>query len=147
MSWYLLKLCNFYPHLSLETLFPVLKLRQICSINIIFPFLENWQFDHKLAPRPLYTPRLKGCPHNLTKYEKRWNSKTLIFNSLVNCDNFGSAVWANIQRSRYSSSFMNWKKSRSPVRAILTNPSSQSFCELGESLKYSLRPTLKNLNI
>ena len=41
---------------------------------------------------------------------------------------------------------MNWKKLRSPTRATLTNPSFQSFCELRKSLKYSLRPTFKNLS-
>ena len=42
---------------------------------------------------------------------------------------------------------MNWKKMRSPTRAILTKPNFQSFCELGKSLKYSLRSTFKNPNI
>ena len=31
---------------------------------------------------------------------------------------------------------MKWKKLRSPTRATLTNPGFQSFCELGNSLKY-----------
>ena len=39
---------------------------------------------------------------------------------------------------------MNWKKLKSLTRAILTNPSFQSFSELGKSLKYSLRPTFTN---
>ena len=38
---------------------------------------------------------------------------------------------------------MNWKI---PTSATLTNPNSQSFCELRESLKYSLKPTFKNAN-
>ena len=33
-SGYLVKFCNFYPHLSLETVFPALKLTQICCINM-----------------------------------------------------------------------------------------------------------------
>ena len=41
-------------------------------------------------------------------------------------------------------SFMDWKILRSPATAALTNPSFQCFCELGKSLKYSLRPTFKN---
>ena len=41
---------------------------------------------------------------------------------------------------------MNWKKLRSQTRATLTNPSFQYFCELGKSLKYSLRLTFKNPN-
>ena len=39
---------------------------------------------------------------------------------------------------------MNWENVGSPTRATLTNPNFQSSCELGESLKYSLRPTFKN---
>ena len=49
-SGYLKKFCNFYAHLNLETVFPALKLTQICCININISFLENWQFNHKLAP-------------------------------------------------------------------------------------------------
>ena len=41
---------------------------------------------------------------------------------------------------------MNWKKLRSRTRATLTIPNFQFFCELGKSLKYSLRPTFKNPN-
>ena len=35
---------------------------------------------------------------------------------------------------------------RGPTRATLTNPNFQSFSGLGKSLKYSLRPILKNTN-
>ena len=44
---------------------------------------------------------------------------------------------------------MNWKILRSPATATLTNLNFQSFCELGNSLKYSLRlknPTFKDPN-
>ena len=55
-SEYLVKFCNFYPNLSLETVFPALKLTQICCINIYdIAFPENWQFNHKLAPPFLHT--------------------------------------------------------------------------------------------
>ena len=40
---------------------------------------------------------------------------------------------------------MNWKILRSPTTAR-RNLNFQSFCELGKSLKYSLRPTFKNPN-
>ena len=42
-------------HLSLETVFPALKLTQICCINMKISFLENWQFNHKLTPPLLHT--------------------------------------------------------------------------------------------
>ena len=61
-------------------------------------------------------------------------------------EKFGNTALANIKKSQYSISFMNWKKLRSPTRATLTNPNFQSFCEFGKSLKYTLRLTFKNLN-
>ena len=39
---------------------------------------------------------------------------------------------------------MNWEKLRSLIRATFKNPNFQSFCELGKSLKYSLRSTFEN---
>ena len=43
------KFCNFQLHLSLETVFPVLKMTQIYYINMSIFFLENWQSNHKLS--------------------------------------------------------------------------------------------------
>ena len=55
-SGYLVKFCNCYPHLSLETVLLALKLTQIwCCINVNMSFLENWKFNHKLAPLLLQT--------------------------------------------------------------------------------------------
>ena len=55
-SGYLVKFCNLYPHLSLKTIFPALKLTQICCINMNISFLENCQFlNQKLAPPLLLT--------------------------------------------------------------------------------------------
>ena len=51
VSVYLVKFCNFYPHLSLKTVFPALKLTYLCCINMNISFLENWQFlNHKWDP-------------------------------------------------------------------------------------------------
>ena len=44
------KVCKIYSHLSLETIFPVLKLTQNFYINIHTFFLKNWQLNHKLVP-------------------------------------------------------------------------------------------------
>ena len=67
-SVYLVKFCNFYPHLSLGTVFPVLKLTQIFCINMNISFLENWQFlNHKLAPSLLLT--YQGLQNNLTIWQ------------------------------------------------------------------------------
>ena len=47
------KVCNIYSHLSLETVFPFLKLTQKCYINTHTFFLKNWPFNHKLGPLSL----------------------------------------------------------------------------------------------
>ena len=80
-SEYLVKFCNFYPHLCLETVSSALKLTQICCINIYDQF-----FFWKLAissqissSSPTHIPRLKDCPYNPTKYESKQNLKTPIF--------------------------------------------------------------------
>ena len=44
----LVKFWKFSLHLSLETVLPALKVT-ICCINMRVSFLENWQFNHKLA--------------------------------------------------------------------------------------------------
>ena len=54
-----LKNCNFYPHLSLETVFPSLNLTQNCSI-INIGFLTQQ-----------HVPCQKDNPPNLTKHESR----------------------------------------------------------------------------
>ena len=46
-SGYLVKFCNFYPHLSLETVFPALKLTQICCINEHFFSWKLAVLNHK----------------------------------------------------------------------------------------------------
>ena len=44
------KLGNFYSQLSLETVFPALKLTLISYLNMkTISFLENWQFNLRLA--------------------------------------------------------------------------------------------------
>ena len=55
-SKYQVKFYNFYPYLSLKTVFSVLKLTKICCINIYehFFFLENWQFNYKLTLLHIY---------------------------------------------------------------------------------------------
>ena len=79
-SGYLVKFCNFYPQLSLETVFLALKLTQICCINMNISFLENWQFNRQIGfSSSTHTPRMKEYPHNLTKYVSEQNSKIPIF--------------------------------------------------------------------
>ena len=41
---------------------------------------------------------------------------------------------------------MDWKKLKRLTRTTLANPNFQSFCELGKSLEYSLKPSSENLN-
>ena len=57
---------------------------------------------------------------------------------------------ANIQKSQFSISSINWEKLRSPARATFKNPNFQfqvfpnSQNELGKTWKYSLRPRFKS---
>ena len=134
-SVYLVKFCNFYPHLSLGTVFPVLKLTQIFCINMNISFLENWQFlNHKLAPSLLLT--YQGLQNNLTI----WQNMKVEFKNF----NLTTLEWSDrnlgvhpelIFNNQYFIYFMNWKKLGSSVRATLTNAIFQfSLCELGKKL-------------
>ena len=49
------KFGNFYSHLSLETVFPALKLTLISYLNMKISFLENWKFNRRLASPLLNT--------------------------------------------------------------------------------------------
>ena len=95
-SVYLVKFCNFYPHLTLGTIFPVLKLTQIFCINMNISFLENWQFlNHKLAPSLLLT--YQGLQNNLTIWQNmKVEFKNFNLTTLLNWQKFGSTSWANI---------------------------------------------------
>ena len=87
-SVYLVKFCNFYPHLSLETVFPKLKLTQICCTNMNVYFLENWKFlKHKLAP-PL-----------LLIYQA-WKSNLKFWQNMK---------VSRIQKFQFSNSIVNWQ--------------------------------------
>ena len=49
-----------------------------------------------------------------------------------------------LKKSNFLAFFLNWEKLRSLVEATLKN--SKTLCELEKTWKYSLRPTLENLN-
>ena len=88
------KLCSFSPLLSLETVFPALKVTQNCYLNVNISFFENWPFNHILGPLRFSTNILclKNYPHNLTKYEINRPSKIPIshffteFRKIWNCN-------------------------------------------------------------
>ena len=90
----LVKFCNFYPHLNLETVFPALKLTQIYCMDMNISFLENWQFlNHKLAPSLLLT--YQAWKSNLTTWQNMKVSGIWKFpfsNSIVNWQKFGNAA-------------------------------------------------------
>ena len=69
-SGYLVKFYNFYPQWSLETVFPALKLMQICCINMNISFLENWQFNHKLVPLIYLHTKLERISSQIDKIWK-----------------------------------------------------------------------------
>ena len=84
----LVKVCIFYPHLSLETVFLPLKLTQIFCINMNIYFLENWQFNHKSVPHLLHT-------------YQAWKTVLKIWQNLKVC---------GIQKFKFSNSLVNWEK-------------------------------------
>ena len=84
----LVKVCFFYPHLSLETVFLPLKLTQIFCINMNIYFLENWQFNHKSVPHLLHT-------------YQAWKTVLKIRQNLKVC---------GIQKFKFSNSLVNWEK-------------------------------------
>ena len=73
------KIWNFYPHLSLKTVFPALELTHNCYINNKICFssqFSNSQFNHKLGPPVSYKHTvLKDYAHNLTRHEIMGTSK------------------------------------------------------------------------
>ena len=87
-SGYLAKFCNFYPQITLETVFSALKLTQIYWINMNIYFHENWQFNHKLA-----------SPHLLT-YQVWKSILTYLQNMKV----------GRIQKFKFSIFLVNWEK-------------------------------------
>ena len=93
-SGYLVKFFNFYLHLSCETVFPALKLTQICCINMNISFLENWQFlNHKLAPPILLKYQAwKSNPTMWQNMKVNGIEKFQFFNSIVNWQKFGSTA-------------------------------------------------------
>ena len=60
--------------------------------------------------------------------------------------NWGNYYKLGYNKSQYPITFMNCQKLWSLTEATLTNPSFQYFSEFEKNLKFSLRPTLTNLN-
>ena len=96
---YLVQFFNFYVHLSLETVLPGHELNWHKS-------LQNWQFNHKLAPPVLHTFQAWKSVFTICQNMKVSGIQKLQFsNSLVNFDKL-----ANIKKFQYFISFINWKK-------------------------------------
>ena len=68
------------------------------------------------SPSPTHIPNLKDCPHNLTKYESKQNSKNPIFQL------FSEKIPFKLKFKNLKF-LMNCKKLRRPTRTTLTNPS------------------------
>ena len=82
------KVCSFYCHLSLNTLFQAFTLTQNYCINVNISFLEYWQFNHKFALSILHT------------YYVYKTVLTISQNIKVR----------GIEKSQFSYSLLNWKK-------------------------------------
>ena len=89
-SGYLVKFFSFFPHLCLETVFP-LKLTQIYYKNMNIFFLENWQFNNRLTLCLLHTHLAWNAILTIWQNMKISRiQKFQIFNSLMNQDKFES---------------------------------------------------------
>ena len=139
-SRYLQQFCNFYPQLSLQTIFSALKLTKICCININISFLE---FNHKLVPPLLLTYQTWKYSHDLTRYESGIQTFQLFLWIERNLEVQAKPTFNN----QYFIYFMNWKRLRSPTRATLTNAKFQfPFSELGKKSELILKHTIRNPN-
>ena len=67
-------------------------------------------------------------------------------NCLMNWENSGSAVKANIKKYQFSISPMKWDKLKSPVIVTFKNPSFQYLFKMGKTYMYSLKPRFKSTN-
>ena len=122
-SKYVVKFYNFYPHLSLKTVFPVLKLSKICDIYICEHFflktgnlITNWlSYTHKWNSK-ISVLQLFSKLGEIWKYSLSYHSKIPLFYHFYKLEKFWSLTTAKL------------------------NPSFQCFCELGKRLKYSLGP-------
>ena len=101
------KVCNIYSHLSLETVFPVLKLTQNCCINIHTFFLKNWQFNHKLGP------------HLLLQTYRAWKAMLTIWQNTNS---------SRLQTSQFFSSLVQLEQNSKILK---------SLCELRKTWKYN----------
>ena len=97
--------------------------------------LENWEFNHKLAPPLLTHTKLETLSSKSVENMKVTGIQKSQFLNSSELREIWNIAQATIKKLQYSISFMNCKKIEE-----------SSFCELGKSLKYSLRPTFKNPN-
>ena len=105
------KCFNSYHHLSLETVFPALKLTQNYYIKKYF-FLGNWQFTHKLGLHlfPTNILCLKDYPHNLTKHMKSKGPQKHNFWTLYGIGKKSETQTMLIfKNSKFPSFFKNWE--------------------------------------
>ena len=108
-----------------------------------FPFLKTGKSNPKLTPELIHTQQAWKTVliiRQIMKVSKP--QKYELSSSLVNWKKFGSIAYANIQKSQYSITFINWENLWISTRETLTNPNFHFFCELGKNL----RPTFKNPN-
>ena len=93
--------CNFQSHLSLEKVFPALKLTQSCCINMNICLLENCKFHHKLLPALLHIPgqTIKLVDKN---YNLSWYAKILIFFLFHELQKIEKSNQSNIQKCQFS---------------------------------------------
>ena len=104
---------NFYSHLSLETVFPALKLTENCYINVnIFLKTDNLILNYVPFLSPIIIPCPRGSLHDLSFPTLSWiGNKLEVQPGLI-----------SKKTKQFSISFfLIWEKLRSPIRASFKN--------------------------
>ena len=107
-------------------------------------FHENWQFNHKLSPHSFSYKHT--VPERLSSQLKKiWNHEDLknsnFFCLLVNWEKSGSTTLTYIEKAQFHNFFMDWE-----YKEVQLEQHSKSICELGKTLKSSIRTTGKKLS-
>ena len=106
--WDLLeKFCNFYPHLSLERVFPGLKLTQNCYINIFLFLFWNGKKSTQYCSRKYQSLLFWNDLNSTWKYSP-WLEK-IVKIKILNCSALQS-LEQHIQKSQFSRSLCTGEK-------------------------------------
>ena len=115
------KLCNLQPHLSLETVFPALKLTQNCCLNYKHFFLKSVNLIINWLPISYAHVLLKDFPYHVTKYEGMGTAKISFFKLFSVFKNLEVRTGL-LKEIQFFISFMHWDKPGSTHSSVGSCP-------------------------